>query len=404
MKKILSILSAVSLLVAMFVVAAIPSSAASPAVSDWYAVQEVTCPTHTHAWFEKGRVNVESIVNGSEPGAGTVIYTKPVDLNNFEVSFSLDSYTKCKDQYIGMGFINKGTDLQANAALGSYVDPYFWLMLRPTEEATEIDCAQGLLANYDTDRKKVRVGFSNFAPGVYFEGTTQASWSNVVFKVCRNQADTGYEISINGKVVSNQNDWWFVDDIEETTGSDDWYFFVQFKDGNYAPVKYTIKTINGQPAVDKSATGFMKNSLLLEGEKYADGVDGGSSNTTSTTKKKDTTTTKNDKTTAGSTTTTVGGGTSDTAAPSGTDATDPSATDPVDPSATDPSTEVTEPSSGDGDTSSTAPTSGTQADDQTGDDVDDKDGGSLTWLWIVLGVVVVAGVAVVLVVLRKKKA
>lgn len=393
MKKILSILSAVSLMAAMLVVAAIPASAASPAVSDWYAVQEVTCPTHTHAWFEKGRVNVESIVNGSEPGAGTVIYTKPVDLDNFEVTFSLDSYTKCADQYIGMGFINKGTDLQANAALGSYVDPYFWLMLRPTEEATEIDCAQGLLANYDADRKKVRVGFSSFAPGVYFEGTTQASWSNVAFKVCRNDAGTGYDISINGKKVNNQNDWWFVDDIEKTTGSDDWYFFVQFKDGNYAPVKYTIKTINGQPAVDKSATGFMKNSLLLEGEKLADGVDGGSSNNSKPTDKPTTTQKTDNKTTAPSKTgatsaTTVGGGTSDTATPTGDDTT-------TVPSGDDTTTGADE---------ETTTTTGTQADNQTGDDVDDKDGGSLTWLWIVLGVVVVAGVAVVLVVLRKKKA
>lgn len=399
MKKFLSILSAVSLLAAMLVVAAIPASAASPAVSDWYAVQETNCPTHTHAWFEKGRVNVESIVNGSEPGAGTVIYTKPVDLDNFEVSFSLDSYTKCADQYIGMGFINKGTDLLENAALGSYVDPYFWLMLRPTDEATVIDHAQGLLANYDTDRKKVRIGFSNFAPGAWFEGESNASWSNVVFKVCRNDAGTGYDISLNGKKINNQNDWWFVDDIEKTTGSSDWYFFVQFKDGNYAPVKYTIKTVNGQPAVDKSATGFMKNSLLLEGEKYADGVDGGSSTTDKTTAKPVDKTTTAKPTDNKTTATTVGGGTSDTAAPSAGDDTTTA------PSAGDDTTTV--PSGDDTTTGAdeeTTTTTGTQADNQTGDDVDDKDGGSLTWLWIVIGVVVVAGVAVVLVVLRKKKA
>ena len=89
MKKILSILSAVSLLAAMLVVAAVPVSAASPAVSEWYAVQETTCPTHTHAWFEKGRIKVESIVNGSEPGAATILYTTPIDMDNFEISFSL---------------------------------------------------------------------------------------------------------------------------------------------------------------------------------------------------------------------------------------------------------------------------------------------------------------------------
>ncbi len=397
MKKILSILSAVSLLAAMLVVAAIPVSAASPAVSEWYAVQETTCPTHTHAWFEKGRIKVESIVNGSEPGAATILYTTPIDMDNFEISFSLDKYVKCPDQYIAMGFINKGTNLIEEAALGAWSDPFFHLMLRPTDEANVIDHPQGLLANYDVERKKIRVGHSNFAPGLWFDGSSKASWSNVVFKVAKNTTGEGYDVSINGEIINKaeQNKWTFVNDIEKATGSDKWYFFVQYKDGNYAPASYTIKTINGQPAVDKSATGFMKNSLLLEGEKVADGVN----NAPTTTKPADKTTTAkpdDNKTTTAkpddNKTTAAGTGTTDTTNPSGTDVTDPSGTD------------VTDPSSGE-DTSPTVPNSGTQADDNDQQTDGDK-GGSLTWLWIVLGVVVVAGagVAIALVVMRKKKA
>lgn len=457
MKKIVSLILALGLLASQLI---LPVSAASaPKATDWYAVQETYNPTHTRAQFKDGRVVVNSIVNGSEPGAATVIYTQPIDLDNFQVSFSLDNYVKCADQSLNIGFINGGED---ELHLGTVSVPDFMALLRPTDLPTVISTAEGLLKNYDVDRDMLRPGKSSFVPGHYFEGEVEASWTNVVFKVTRNAANTGYDVFVNNKQINNQNTWSFVDMIEKKTGCDKWYFYITFKDGNYSPVQFTIKTINGQSAVDPSVSGMMQNSLLEAGESYAavggllgdKVVDG--DNVASTTKKPDATktttkpTTKKPTTTKPTTTkpttskTTVNNpGTTapTTAAPTqgivtdtptapivtdptqsvipgdttadigvSTDApipgdttlpSDPAVTDPVgsDPSVSDPA--VTEPTGED--TQPTDPTT-----QPSGSDVQsgaDDEGGSLWWLWVIIAVVVIGGgVCVYLFVIRKKQA
>lgn len=379
MKKIVSTIVSLALLAGLF---ALPASAAAPAATDWFALQESVNPTHTKAEFKNGRVIVNSIVNGSEPGMAKVFYTQPIDFDSFEVAFSLDNYTKCADQFISIGFINGGED---EMHLGSVSVPEFFMILRPTDLPTVIDCAQGLLVNYDTDRDMIRVGKSNFAPGVYFEGEVEASWTNVVFKVCRNDANTGYDVYINNKRVNNSNTWDFIDKIEAKTGSDKWYFYMGFKDGNYAPAQFTIKTINGEAAVDKSVSGMVQNSLLGDGEKYAavggllgDKVSGGSS----------TGATKDNASTAPSADVII------TSDQQGDGTTTDNDTSTLPTGGTDDTPDNSDPGS--------SPTNngGIQAGAEGGDD------GSLLWLlWVGIAVVVVAaGVCVYLFVIRKKKA
>ena len=424
MKKIVSIFLSLALMISLFV---LPASAAAPAATDWFAIQETTAPTHTRAEFKNGRVIVNSIINGSEPGAGKVVYTKPIDFNNFEVAFSLDNYTKCADQFLSIGFINGGED---EIHLGEVAVPEFFMMLRPTDQATVIGCGEGLLRNYDTAKDMVRAGKSSYEPGHYFEGEIEAAWTNVVLKVCRNNANTGYDVYLNNKRINNDNTWSFIDKIEAKTGCDKWYFYVNFKDGDYLPVQFTIKTVNGEAAVDKSVTGMVQNSLLSAGESYAavggllgDKVSGGSTSTTTATKGNDnnktTTTTKgngNNKTT----TTTKGKGnnkTTTTTTPTtyqgnGNDTT---TTVPMVPSG-DSGFEGTGNDYPYGGTEYTPPEDGTEYDpdfvpDYTEGDVPTDtnpgatdDGGSLMWLlWVGIAVVVIAaGVCVYFFVIRKK--
>ncbi len=239
----------------------------APAATDWYAIQEGYDPTQTRAEFSNGRIVVNSVeTEEKEPGSATLVYTKPVDLRDFTVSFSLDAYEPCADQYISIGFINKGTDLHYGPSASE--NPNFCMLLRPTQWPTVVDCAQGVLVNFDTDRNAVRVGKSSFVPGFFFETYATAPWSNVVFRVCDNGFG-GFDVYINGRRINNVNDWWFINNIENKTGSEDWYFYIKFKDGAYSPAQFTIKTLNGQTAVDPAVSGAVQNSLLAEGEKYA---------------------------------------------------------------------------------------------------------------------------------------
>ena len=428
MKKIVSIFLSLALMISLFV---LPASAAAPAATDWFAIQETTAPTHTRAEFKNGRVIVNSIINGSEPGAGKVVYTKPIDFNNFEVAFSLDNYTKCADQYLSIGFINGGEN---EIHLGEVSVPEFFMMLRPTDAATVIGCGEGLLRNYDTAKNMIRVGKSSYDPGHYFEGEVEAAWTNVVLKVCRNSANTGYDVYINNKRINNDNTWSFIDKIEAKTGCDKWYFYINFKDGDYRPMQFTVKTVNGEAAVAKSVTGMVQNSLLKEGESYAavggllgDKVSGGA---TSTTKKDDTTPTTNknnngNSNTAPTTNKNNNGNSNTTPTTKNNNNNDNSNATPTFDNDTN-----TVPTGGWGDNGSyvepdngytpdedgsTWPSDdawnddGTDGDDaQTGTDAgeDDADGGSLMWLlWVGIAVVVIAaGVCVYFFVIRKKKA
>ena len=254
MKKLLSAAAALLMLGGM---CALPASAAAPSLSKWHAIQDEGAPNRTIAKAEKGRITVTSnFQSDKEPGGCAVTCEEPVDLSHFEITFSLDQYTKCADQYLAIGFSSapNTTSLYADTE-----HPGFMLLLRPTDEPNEISCGEGLLNNWDENRKKIRVGKSSFAPGSYFEGTVEASWTNVKLAVKRNSANDGYDVYINDKRVNNQNKWAFVDDIAAATGGK-WYLQVAYKDGNYAPASFTIKTINGDAAVDKSASGNVSGS------------------------------------------------------------------------------------------------------------------------------------------------
>lgn len=54
---------------------------------------------------KKGRITVTSnFQSDKEPGGCAVTCEEPVDLSHFEITFSLDQYTKCADQYLAIGF------------------------------------------------------------------------------------------------------------------------------------------------------------------------------------------------------------------------------------------------------------------------------------------------------------
>ncbi|MBP3937142.1 MAG: hypothetical protein IK954_06125 [Clostridia bacterium] len=372
MKKLVTL--AISL-VLLFGLCAMPASAdeAVPAATDWFACQDIAAPTHSVVTAKNGRIIVESVDKGSAmPGAGAVWYTQPIDFDNFEVSFSLDQYTKCRDQYFGIYFVNGGTSMQTG--INDTPDPYFLHLLRPTDLATVIGTGEGLIYNYDQDRDMIRVGKSSFGAGQWLEGEMEASWTNVVYSVSKRADGNGYDVKINGKLVNpaEQNKWTFIDKIEAKTGCSDWYVGFGFKDGDYGACKFTIKTINGHAAVDPSASGYIQNSLLPNGGDYI--AVGGKLGQYVTKPEAPTTTTTapqggNTTTTVGGnegTTTTVGGDTTTTTAPQGGDT-----------------------------TTTTAP-----QDDQPGDAAP-QDLGWLLWVGIAV-VVIAAGICVYLFVIRPK--
>ena len=254
MKKLLSVAAALLMLGGMCI---LPVSAAAPSLSKWHAIQDENAPNRTIATAAKGRITVTSnFQSDKEPGGCAVTCEEPVNLSDFEITFSLDQYTKCVDQYLAIGFSSAPN---TTSLYGETEHPGFMLLLRPTDVPNEITCGEGLLTNWDSGRKKIRVGKSSFDPGSYFEGTVEASWTNVKFAVKRNSANDGYDVYINDKRVNNQNKWAFADDIAEVTGGK-WYLQVAYKDGNYAPATFTIKTINGDAAVDKNASGTVSGS------------------------------------------------------------------------------------------------------------------------------------------------
>jgi hypothetical protein len=367
--------------------------ASAPAATDWYAIQEGYDPTQTRAEFSNGRIVVNSVeTEEKEPGSATLVYTKPVDLRDFTVSFSLDSYVPCADQYISIGFINKGTDLHYGP--GASENPNFCMLLRPTQWPTVVDCAQGLLVNFDTDRNAVRVGKSNFVPGFFFETYATAPWSNVVFQVCDNGFG-GFDVYINGRRINNVNDWWFINNIEDKTGSDDWYFYIKFKDGEYSPAQFTVKTLNGQTAVDPAVSGAVQNSLLAEGEKYA-AVGGLLGGYVGVTKPTPTTTTQNP------TTTTLG-------EVSTTKSTTASTAKKTTLSTTATTEEITTPTTvtttvGSSDTSASSTTQSTTGSTQaTQADTAPTSRDSSWLLWVGIGALVLAGVTVLVLVRRQAK-
>lgn len=380
MKKLVTLAMS---LVLLFGLCVMPVSAADavPAATDWFACQDLGAPTHSVVTAKNGRIIVESVEKGTAmPGAGAVWYTQPIDFDNFEVSFSLDKYTKCDDQYFGIYFVNGGTSMQTG--INDTPDPHFVHLLRPTDLATVIGTGEGVLYNYDNDRDMIRVGKSSFVPGQWLEGEMDASWTNVVYSVSKRADNSGYDVKINGKVVNaaEQNKWAFIDKIEAKTGCSDWYVGFSFKDGNYGACKYTIKTINGKSAVDPSASGYIQNSLLPNGGKYiAVGGKLGQYVSNSATENTTTTTTQGNNTTTtttvgGDTTTTVGGDTTTTEG----DNTDATTT------------------GGDSTTSTTAP--------QGNQSTDTEPQNSLTWLlWVVIAVLVIGnGVCIYLFVIRPK--
>ncbi len=390
----------------------------APAATDWYAIQEGYDPTQTRAEFKDGRIVVNSVeTEEKEPGSALLLYTQPVDLNNFEVSFSLDSYVPCADQYISVGFVNKGTELYYGPSASQ--DPHFCLLLRPTEWPTMIDCAQGLLVNFDTNRNVVRPGSSNFVPGFYFDTYASAPWSNVVFRVCGNGFG-GYDVYINNHRINNDNDWWFINNIEDKTDSDDWYFYIKFKDGEYSPAQFTVKTLNGQMAVDSAVSGPVQNSLLAEGEEYAAvggplgdyvGVTKATTTTTTTTRKPTTTTTtttvviggeETGRKTTVSTASTTKSTTASTTAPTTVSLTTSTTTATTTelPTSTTITTTVgsSDPSASSTTQSATASTQATQADA----DVDSGDASRMLWVGIgALVLVAGAGITVLLLIRRR---
>lgn len=384
MKKIITCVMSLALLMSLCVMPATAANAV-PAATDWFACQDLAAPTHSVVTAKNGRIIVESVEKGSAmPGAGAVWYTQPIDFDNFEVSFSLDKYTKCRDQYFGIYFVNGGTSMQTG--INDTPDPCFVHLLRPTDLATVIGTGEGVLYNYDVDRDMIRVGKSSFTPGQWLEGEMDASWTNVVYSV-RKRADAGYDVLINGKVVNaaEQNKWEFIDKIEAKTGCTDWYVGFSFKDGDYGACKYTIKTINGQSAVDPSVEGYIQNSLLPNGGKWVavggklgQYVSGGSTTDTTTTGKEPSATVGQDTTTtvvSGDTTTAAGGEENTT-----------TTSEDVTPSAT-PSTN--------------APQGDAPTDTQTQTPV------SMLWVGIAIGAgiigVICAGVCVYLLVIRPRR-
>ena len=254
MKKLLS---AAAALLVLAQVCVLPAFAAAPALSKWHAIQDENAPNRTVATAEKGRITVTGNFKADkEPGGCAVTCEEPIDLADFEVTFSLDQYTKCADQHFAVGFSSAPN---TDSLYGDTEHPGFMLMLRPTDTPNEITCGEGLLTNWDSSRKKIRVGKSSFEPGAYFEGTTEASWTNIRFAVKRNAAGDGYDVYINNRKINNQNKWAFVDDIAKVTGGK-WYLQLVFKDGNYVPATFTVKTVNGEPAVDKNASGTVSGS------------------------------------------------------------------------------------------------------------------------------------------------
>ena len=407
MKKFLILAMSVVLLISTGLM---PVSAANavPKATDWFACQDLGAPTHSVVTAKNGRIIVESVDKGTAmPGAGAVWYTQPIDFDNFEVTFSLDKYTKCYDQYFGIFFVNGGTSMQTG--INDTPDPYFVHLLRPTDLATVISTGEGLIYNYDQDRDMIRVGKSSFGAGQWLEGEMDASWTNVVYSVRkRTGGSAGYDVLLNGKVVNaaEQNKWEFIDKIEAKTGCSDWYVGFCFKDGDYNACKFTIKTINGQAAVDTSVSGYIQNSLLPEGEKWVavggklgQYASGGSTDTTPTTSTTPTTVNNNNsgntKTTVnnngGVTTPTVnngGGSNIDSGNNGGDTIIDGGITDPTDTMGED-----------------TAPTTDPQ-NDQPGDTQPDdtQPQKSLTWLlWVVIAVLVIGnGVCIYLFVIRPK--
>ncbi len=380
MKKLVILAMSLALLLGL---CAMPVSAANtvPAATDWFACQDLGAPTHSVVTAKNGRIIVESVDKGSAmPGAGAVWYTQPIDFDNFEVSFSLDQYTKCRDQYFGIYFVNGGTSMQTG--INDTPDPHFVHLLRPTDLATVIGTGEGLVYNYDTDRDMIRVGKSSFAAGQWLEGEMDASWTNVVYSVSKRSGSAGYDVKLNGKLVNaaEQNKWEFIDKIEAKTGCSDWYVGFCFKDGDYNACKFTIKTINGKSAVDPSASGYIQNSLLPNGGKYI--AVGGKLGQYVTNSATDNTTT----TTQGDTTTTTTGGDSTT-----TTTTTGNDTGNTDGGNTDSTT------TGGDDTTTTAPQGGDQS-------TDTEPQNSLTWLlWVVIAVLVIGnGVCIYLFVIRPK--
>lgn len=395
MKKLAMLAMSLVLLIGLCLV---PASAADavPAATDWFACQDVGAPTHSVVTAKNGRIIVESVDKGTAmPGAGAVWYTQPIDFDSFEVTFSLDQYTKCRDQFFGIYFVNGGTSMQTGIA--DTPDPYFFHLLRPTDLATVITTGEGLIVNYDVDRDMIRVGKSGFGAGAWLEGEVDASWTNVKYTVRKSESGKGYDVLINDKLInkSENNKWEFIDKIEAKTGSSEWYVGFSFKDGDYNAAKFTIKTINGKEAVDKSVSGYIQNSLLPDGGEYVavggklgQYAGGATAETTTTQKSENPTTTvggNNNTTTQkqegatttvnGEVTTTVGG--DETTTTEGGD--------------TDPTTTVG------GDTNTTTASNG---DEPT--DTDPQ--GSLGWLlWVGIAVVVIAaGVCIYLFVIRPK--
>jgi len=218
----------------------------------------------------------------------------------------------------------------------------------------------------------------------------------VKYTVRKSESGKGYDVLINDKLInkSENNKWEFIDKIEAKTGCTDWYVGFSFKDGDYNAAKFTIKTINGKEAVDKSVSGYIQHSLLPDGGEYVavggklgQYAGGATAETTTTQKSEDPTTTVggNNNTTKqpdgatttvnGEVTTTVGG--DETTTTEGGD--------------TDPTTTVG------GDTNTTTASNG---DEPT--DTDPQ--GSLGWLlWVGIAVVVIAaGVCIYLFVIRPK--
>lgn len=378
----------------------------APAATDWFAIQEGYDPTQTRAEFKDGSIVVSSVeTEEKEPGSATLVYTKPVDLRDFTVSFSLDAYEACADQYISIGFINKGTDLHYGP--GASEDPNFCLLLRPTQWPTVVDCAQGLLVNFDTDRNAVRLGHSNFAPGFFFETYATAPWSNVVFRVCDNGFG-GFDVYINGRRINNVNDWWFINNVEYKTGSEDWYFYIKFKDGAYSPAQFTVKTLNNQKAVDPAVTGMVQNSLLAEGESYA-AVGGLLGDCIGVTKPTTTTTTRESTTTTATTTTPTLVTTTATATQKPTTATTAATTTAevtttATTTATDTATVTDDPV--ESSTAPSAPTVTTAGSAQGALAEAETDSRDASWmLWVGIGALVLAaGVGVTVLVLVRKQA
>ncbi len=390
MKKLVILAMSLVLLIGMGL-APVSAADAVPAATDWFACQDLGAPTHSVVTAKNGRIIVESVEKGTAmPGAGAVWYTQPIDFDNFEVSFSLDKYTKCKDQYFGIYFVNGGTSMQTG--INDTPDPFFCHLLRPTDLATVIGTGEGLIYNYDQDRDMIRVGKSTFGAGQWLEGEMDASWTNVVYSVRkRTGGSAGYDILLNGKVVNaaEQNKWEFIDKIEAKTGCSDWYVGFCFKDGDYNACKFTIKTINGQAAVNPSVSGYIQNSLLPNGGEWV-AVGGklgqyASSDTTATTTTTAAPTTVGNN--SGDITTTVGNNSGDATTTIGNS--DDATT--TDGGSTDQTTTI-----GDDTVSTTAPQSDQPSDTQPQN--------SLTWLlWVIIAVLVIAnGVCIYLFVIRPK--